>query len=49
MIGLQGPGRKLYWDLFFWTLTKYPRKFALAITFAIYGHHFRMINEQNGL
>jgi radical SAM superfamily enzyme YgiQ (UPF0313 family) len=49
LIGLKSPDRKDYWDLFFWTLRNYPKKFALAITFAIYGHHFRAVNELNGL
>lgn len=49
LIGILGPGRRKYWDLVFWSLFKYPRKFALAITFAIYGHHFRTVNELNGL
>jgi len=49
ILGFQGPARHHYWDLFFWTLLNYPKKFALAITFAIYGHHFRTVNELNGL
>jgi len=46
-LGIQGKERKEYWKLFFWTLLKYPRKFALAITFSIYGYHFRTVNEAN--
>jgi radical SAM superfamily enzyme YgiQ (UPF0313 family) len=42
-LGVLGRERKEYWRLFFWTLWKYPRKFALAITFAIYGFHFRQV------
>ncbi|GAP11906.1 Fe-S oxidoreductase [Bellilinea caldifistulae] len=42
-LGVLGKERKEYWRLFFWTLWKYPRKFALAITFAIYGYHFRQV------
>ncbi|MFN7037770.1 MAG: B12-binding domain-containing radical SAM protein [Bellilinea sp.] len=42
-LGVLGRERKEYWRLFFWTLWKYPRKFALAITFAIYGYHFRQV------
>jgi len=49
LIGLVGPDRREYWNLFFWTLARYPKKFALAITFSIYGHHFRIINALNGL
>ena len=48
-IGIVGPDQSEFWNLFFWTLFRYPRKFALAITFSIYGHHFRTINALNGL
>jgi len=46
-IGIVSPyqERKYYWKLFFWSLFKMPEKFALAITFAIYGYHFRKVNE----
>lgn len=44
-LGITGKERKEYWRLFFWTLFRYPRKFALAITFAIYGYHFRQVSQ----
>jgi len=44
-IGIQSPERKYYWKLFFWTLFTHPKKFPLAITFSIYGYHFRKVNE----
>ncbi len=44
-IGIKSKERKHYWKLFFWTLFHYPRKFPLAITFSIYGYHFRKVNE----
>ena len=44
-LGFLGEERREYWKLFFWTLGNYPKKFGLAITFAIYGYHFRKINE----
>jgi radical SAM superfamily enzyme YgiQ (UPF0313 family) len=44
-LGIVGRERREYWKLFFWTLARYPKKFALAITFAIYGYHFRKVNE----
>ena len=43
-IGILGPARRQYWDLFFWTLLHYPKKFALAITMTIYGYHFQKIS-----
>jgi radical SAM superfamily enzyme YgiQ (UPF0313 family) len=44
-IGIKSKERKQYWKLFFWTLFHCPEKFALAITFTIYGYHFRKVNE----
>lgn len=45
-LGIRGIERVHYWRLFFWTLFKHPRKFPLAITFSIYGYHFRKVWEQ---
>lgn len=47
--GIFGSERTEYWKFFIWALTKYPKKFALAITFTIYGYHFRAVNEINEL
>lgn len=44
-IGIKSPDRREYWKLFFWTLWHCPDKFPLAITFSIYGYHFRKVNE----
>jgi radical SAM superfamily enzyme YgiQ (UPF0313 family) len=44
-IGIKSKERWHYWKLFFWTLFKFPEKFPLAITFTIYGYHFRKVNE----
>jgi radical SAM superfamily enzyme YgiQ (UPF0313 family) len=44
-LGIRGAERVHYWRLFFWTLFRRPRLFPLAITFAIYGFHFRQIVE----
>jgi radical SAM superfamily enzyme YgiQ (UPF0313 family) len=44
-IGLRGKARFEYWKLFFWALFRKPRLFPAAITFAIYGFHFRRICE----
>jgi len=44
-IGIKSKERWQYWKLFFWTLFHCPRKFPLAITFSIYGYHFRKVNE----
>jgi len=42
-LGFRGIERVQYWQLFFWTLFRRPRLFPLAITFAIYGFHFRQV------
>ena len=44
-LGIRGVERIHYWRLFFWTLLRRPRLFPLAITFAIYGFHFRRVAE----
>ncbi len=46
LLGIRGAERAQYWRLFFWTLFKYPKKFPLAITFSIYGYHFRKVMER---
>ena len=51
-LGILGNERAHYWRLFFWALFRKPALFPQAITFAIYGYHFRQICElriQNGL
>ncbi len=45
ILGIKGKERWEYWRLFFWTLFRRPRLFPNAITFAIYGFHFRRIFE----
>ncbi len=42
-LGILGKGKRYYWKLFFWSLFRRPRLFPLAITYAIYGFHFRMV------
>jgi radical SAM superfamily enzyme YgiQ (UPF0313 family) len=46
-LGFRGIERVQYWRLFFWTLFRRPRLFPLAITFAIYGFHFRQVAAQH--
>jgi radical SAM superfamily enzyme YgiQ (UPF0313 family) len=47
-LGVIGRERLQFWKLFFWTLSHKPRLFPLAITYAIYGFHFRKIAEGIG-
>jgi radical SAM superfamily enzyme YgiQ (UPF0313 family) len=43
VLGVVGKERVHYWKLFFWSLLTRPRLFRLAITFSIYGFHFRKL------
>jgi radical SAM superfamily enzyme YgiQ (UPF0313 family) len=45
-LGFLGKERKQYWALLFWSLFKKPASFPMAITFSIYGFHFRKIFKQ---
>jgi radical SAM superfamily enzyme YgiQ (UPF0313 family) len=44
-LGIVGKERFQYWKLLAWTLMFRPRMFPLAVTLAIYGHHFRKVCE----
>ncbi len=44
-LGIWGKERLHYWHLLIWTLLRRPRLMPLAITLAIYGHHYRRICE----
>lgn len=45
LLGVIGKERIHYWKLFFWSLFRRPKLFPLAITFTIYGFHFRKTIE----
>lgn len=40
-LGIFGPERFQYWRLLVWTFFRRPTLFPLAVTFSIYGYHFR--------
>jgi radical SAM superfamily enzyme YgiQ (UPF0313 family) len=40
-LGIRDNARVHYWKLFFWSLFRHPQLFPAAITFSIYGYHFR--------
>jgi len=40
-LGIVGRERFHYWGLLLWTFFRRPKLFSLAVTLAIYGHHFR--------
>jgi radical SAM superfamily enzyme YgiQ (UPF0313 family) len=45
-LGILGKERLCYWKLFSWSLFRRPQLFHLALTFSIYGFHFRKIFEK---
>jgi radical SAM superfamily enzyme YgiQ (UPF0313 family) len=45
-LGVLGKERLYFWKLFFWSLFMKPRLFPLAITYAVYGFHFRTVAEK---
>ena len=46
ILGFMEKGKRYYWKLFFYSLFRYPDKFPMTITLAIYGFHFRKIAEE---
>ena len=44
-LGIAGKERFEFWKLLLWTAFRRPRAFSLAVTFAIYGYHFRRTCE----
>ncbi len=45
ILGIVENGKYYFWKLLFTSLIQYPKKFPLAMTFAVYGFHFRKIAE----
>lgn len=46
VLGVREKGRRHYWGLLAWTATHRPSLIPLAVTMAIYGHHFRFVFRQ---
>jgi len=42
-LGIFNKGQFWYWKLFFWSLLNRPATFPLAITYSIYGYHFKRV------
>lgn len=42
-LGIADTYRNEYWNLFFWTLFNRPKLMPLALTYSVYGYHFRKI------
>jgi hypothetical protein len=43
LLGTLEKGKKYFWKLFAFSLFKYPNKFPIAMTMAVYGYHFRRV------
>ncbi|MEW5911469.1 MAG: DUF4070 domain-containing protein [Thermodesulfobacteriota bacterium] len=43
VLGVKDRARWQYWKLFFWSLFRRPLLFPMAMTFAVYGFHFRKV------
>jgi len=48
IIGLLNKGRRDYWKLLIWTVFRRPALLIDAITFAIYGYHYRKVYGLSG-
>jgi radical SAM superfamily enzyme YgiQ (UPF0313 family) len=46
-LGIVGRERLQYWKLLVWTVFRRPKRFPMAVTFAIYGYHFRRTCERH--
>jgi radical SAM superfamily enzyme YgiQ (UPF0313 family) len=42
-LGLFARHRKYYWNLLFWSIFNKPKLFPMAVTYSIYGYHFRRV------
>jgi len=47
ILGVLGKERCYYWRLVFWSLFRRPKLLPMAVTFSIYGFHFRKIFERH--
>jgi radical SAM superfamily enzyme YgiQ (UPF0313 family) len=43
VIGIIKKNRRYYWKLLFWTLFNKPQAFSLAVTYSIFGYHYRKV------
>lgn len=47
LLGIKDKARFYYWKLLFWSLFRRPKLLPLAITYSIYGFHFRRVFQLN--
>ena len=43
IIGFKNRGRREYWKFMIWTLLRHPRSIIEAVTYTVFGYHFRTI------
>jgi radical SAM superfamily enzyme YgiQ (UPF0313 family) len=43
LIGILKKNRLYFWKIFFWSIFNKPKVFPLAVTYSIYGYHFRRV------
>ena len=43
LLGVKDGARRYYWKLMFWSLFRRPRLLPMAVTYSIYGFHFRKV------
>jgi hypothetical protein len=43
VLGVKDRARWQYWKILLWSLFRRPSLFPMAVTFAIYGFHFRKV------
>lgn len=43
IIGIVKKNRKYYWKLLFWSLFHKPETFSMAVTYSIFGYHYRKV------
>jgi radical SAM superfamily enzyme YgiQ (UPF0313 family) len=48
IIGLKNKGRSQYWKLLIWTLFRHPALVTEALTFSVYGYHYRKVFGLSG-
>ncbi len=49
LLGILKKGSLSYWKLLTWSVIKKPKFLSLAVTFAIYGYHFRKIFDKHSM
>jgi hypothetical protein len=46
-MGITGDGKFHFWKLMFWTVFRKPNLISEAVTYSVYGYHYRMVLFNN--